>query len=1568
MRSKGKQTRAAAAANANVPAARLTSRPSARRRKVSLVESLEDRRLMSGSLGGDGGIDPGDVIPPDAYEANESFTAAKYIGTLGETTVAGTVHSSTDVDYYLFTAATTGTVVVSLDFAGSEGNLDLAAYNAGRALVAQSVTTTGGHEALAVSVTAGQAYYLKVYGAGGATSTGYGLHVGQASAGFTWAMQDRLGNAQWGRDEFGLPIIFNTPDYVRPSPGSINGTSFESTFAVTFDGGASVVGSAAPTYSWHVTGNTFGGSVDFASASPTWTTNLPEGKYTVTLTASGGGVSVSQTQTVKVVDHLVVVMGDSYISGEGNPNSPRQYDDFGFVKRETRWAAGGNQAETDWNAYAHRSSNSGAVQAALQLERSDPHSSVTLVFVAQSGATIERGILGGYNGAGAVQGVGYDVPQIDKVKALVGTRHVDSLTVSVGGNDAGVADVLGDLVNAVPGWNGYSADLQAAWDRFATRLKGLEDYWYPELGKQLKQKLGDVGQVYLTEYPDPTRGPGGAVLDKVLDDVVPFHEVDQQELNLAIQKVLVPLATAMHKAAAKQGWTLVDGIASKFAEGHGYGSFSGSWFVTADQSTISQGPRWNRNVAPSLDDLMKTTGKAHPNAQGQLVYRDAIYAAWTKADLVTTSFTLPATAFTQAGNNTFSITVRNQGMVASAPATTGALFLSDDDKLDPSYIDLACGSFSIPALGPGEEVTVTGTVTPRSDPFQSDNDYYVIPVLDAGQAAAESDEVNNAVPNNTRFGQNLGRLRAENDLVSLGIASSGSPFIRIGDTVAAGLGTDEFIGGRDVDVYVLSASAGQTFDFDVDTPAGSPVNAAVRLYRQAAAPGGLTWQVAWNDNAAAPGEAAGNDPYLRHTFDQTGLYLLVVSSAANLSADPGQLDGRADGPTGAYTLSMTQFLLPPPTVGAVAPAQAWVTAGSPLGLYATGVAAGSASTTVAEVRFYRETNAVDGWQPSYNLGDGDLFLGSDANGADGWSVTASTAGLEPGGYTYYAVAVDNQGRLSPAVSTASVVIPPPPPNVAPAVGGLTATPSTAVVGTPVTLTATGVSDPDGTVAGVAFYRETNSTPGLQLGAGGDTLVYADANGTDGWSAGSATAALPAGQYTFYAQATDNLSARSNVATATVTVTDPPPNVPPTVGGLTASPTSVQAGTPVTLTATGVGDADGAVAFVAFFRESNGTPGLQVGAGGDEAVGTDVSSAGGWTISAPTAGLAAGRYQFYAGAQDNAGAPSNVATAFVDVTAAPPPVQTGGVFGAVFNDANADGVRQGTELPMAGVKLYLDANNNNYPDANEPTAVTATNGSFTFANVPVGLYRLREVVPAGYRQSLPLTGYQDLAVVAGQTTGTVTFGNTTRSRITGVVYNDANGDGARQSTEPGIAGRTVWIDKNNNNVRDAGELSATTDATGTYAFDNLPAGNYVVRQVVPLGSRATGNNWNLFVGTAQVSANRNFGTTTNVKIAGTVFNDANGDRVRQSTEAALAGWKVYADLNNSGTLDAGDVVTTTDLRGNYAFNALAAGTYAVRVAPPTFAWKTTTPVGGAFSVTLASGKTVSGKVFGEKLIA
>ncbi len=219
--------------------------------------------------------------------------------------------------------------------------------------------------------------------------------------------------------------------------------------------------------------------------------------------------------------------------------------------------------------------------------------------------------------------------------------------------------------------------------------------------------------------------------------------------------------------------------------------------------------------------------------------------------------------------------------------------------------------------------------------------------------------------------------------------------------------------------------------------------------------------------------------------------------------------------------------------------------------------------------------------------------------------------------------------------------------VGPTVGALTASPPSVTAGASVTLTAANVAEHGvGTITGVNFYRESNGTPGLQVGS--DTLVGAGAQNGANWSVTTATSGLGGGVYTYYAQASDSNALLSDAAATTASITG---SRAPTIGAFTISPSSVTPGDLVTLGATNVTKSGGTISRVTFYQESNGIPGLQPDS--DTTLGIGTQGGTSWYFSADTTGLAAGAQSYYAVATDNFGVSSNTLAATVNL--APPQV-------------------------------------------------------------------------------------------------------------------------------------------------------------------------------------------------------------------------------------------------------------------------------------------------------------------------
>jgi hypothetical protein len=82
------------------------------------------------------------------------------------------------------------------------------------------------------------------------------------------------------------------------------------------------------------------------------------------------------------------------------------------------------------------------------------------------------------------------------------------------------------------------------------------------------------------------------------------------------------------------------------------------------------------------------------------------------------------------------------------------------------------------------------------------------------------------------------------------------------------------------------------------------------------------------------------------------------------------------------------------------------------------------------------------------------------------------------------------------------------------------------------MTVSGVSDPDGEVFAVDFYRDTNGNGRWDEE---DELLGEDNDGSDGWSLTVTTAGWHFGTHTMFARALDNDGAWSDAVSTTVTI-------------------------------------------------------------------------------------------------------------------------------------------------------------------------------------------------------------------------------------------------------------------------------------------------------------------------------------------------------------------------------------------------------------------------------------------------
>ncbi len=328
---------------------------------------------------------------------------------------------------------------------------------------------------------------------------------------------------------------------------------------------------------------------------------------------------------------------------------------------------------------------------------------------------------------------------------------------------------------------------------------------------------------------------------------------------------------------------------------------------------------------------------------------------------------------------------------------------------------------------------------------------------------------------------------------------------------------------------------------------------------------------------------------------------------------------------------------------------------------------------------------------------------------------------------------------------------------------------------------------------------------------------------------------------------------------------------------------------------------------------------------------------------------------------------------------------------IWNDLDGDGVQDGGEPGIGGVTVDLiaDLNGNGEKDDGEPVLATDTtdgNGAYDFTGLTAGNYIVEVTDTGAVLTTYVLTGGTNpsaVTITAGQDYNSADFGYQQQNASIGdFIWNDLNGDGVQDGSEPGIGGVTVDLiaDLNGNGLKDIGEpvlATDTTDGNGVYDFTGLAAGNYIVEVTDTDGVLAnyalTGgaNPLAVTITAGQDYNGADFGyQQQNASIGDFIWNDLNGDGVQDDGEPGIGGVTVdlIADLNGNGAKDDGEPVlatVTTDDRGLYDFTGLAAGDYLIEVTDTGAALSGFTLTSGVtpLAVTITAGQDYNNADFG-----
>jgi hypothetical protein len=265
---------------------------------------------------------------------------------------------------------------------------------------------------------------------------------------------------------------------------------------------------------------------------------------------------------------------------------------------------------------------------------------------------------------------------------------------------------------------------------------------------------------------------------------------------------------------------------------------------------------------------------------------------------------------------------------------------------------------------------------------------------------------------------------------------------------------------------------------------------------------------------------------------------------------------------------------------------------------------------------------------------------------------------------------------------------------------------------------------------------------------------------------------------------------------------------------------------------------------------------------------------------------------------------------------------------IWEDANGNGIQDSGEQALENVTITIQVQTNggviNSSNPSFTFTTTSTGGSglspnYSIGNIPPGsTVTIQAVSRFGYLLTTADQGGNpatDSNAVGSSFTltandATIDFGLYRTTAIGNLVWFDVNGNGVRDTGEPGIPNVTITL-------RDAGGNAITSTQTladGSYAFSDLAPGSYSLRLTIPAGYTTTNNG----SGSTSVDNDNDFrtdGTTVNFTVA--------SGQALGSVDAGLRGTGsvsgiAWFDTNENNVRDPGETDRVSGVRVTVTF--------------------------------------------------
>jgi hypothetical protein len=310
-----------------------------------------------------------------------------------------------------------------------------------------------------------------------------------------------------------------------------------------------------------------------------------------------------------------------------------------------------------------------------------------------------------------------------------------------------------------------------------------------------------------------------------------------------------------------------------------------------------------------------------------------------------------------------------------------------------------------------------------------------------------------------------------------------------------------------------------------------------------------------------------------------------------------------------------------------------------------------------------------------------------------------------------------------------------------------------------------------------------------------------------------------------------------------------------------------------------------------------------------------------------------------------------------------------VAGFAFEDVNGNGLRDAGE--PAAVNFPVSLLNSDDPAAPAvATTTTDATGQYKFG----GLGPLQANAAAGpggaviaYRVQANLGGFiqtndpGDVVLRSGVPATGPELALFKTVAFNGLVYDDVNGNGARDAGEPGTAGVVVQlVNADGTDAKNKATqlpIRATTAADGRYSIQ-APNGTFSLRlPTLPAGTiQTTAFPPNTLTTSGAIIPPIDLGTFRTFDVAGRVYDDLNGNGVADAGEPGVA--NIVVRLTTAGGA-ATAFAATTAADGSYAIRGVGPGTF--RVTPGLVAGQVFTTPGGPTTLVATSGLSVPAAV-------